>query len=496
MNIKKRLAFVFALSALMLASCSNDEALVEGAVDGGQKVSMTVTAQREGAGANSRTSLEDNNTGKLDCVWTAGDRLIVTNAEGVIKGHLDLISGAGDDFASFSGDLYGVRDGEAVFNYYYLGTKNNTTELKDVPNPYTVDYSNQAGTLESLSEYDVMTATATVNVNKGNAPVENIRLARRISFARFQVNLPEDATVKHPCQVTLSGEQLANSLLLNMQTREVTTTKGNVTVTTSAEGDFYMTYLPTASPYTLTFTATDGTNTYEGEYTVKSTIGENVYFRKKLENADGVEYVGIPVTMQPSKKYILRYHANFEGANPEYVEDIQNETPANFTLKEYATTGLPSNIPTGYTFYGWAFKSNANSLISGDVITNKELTVANETDIYAVWMREYQLLFDGEGFDDIENGHRAPGPQVIDRTINNGEFDITNETKNHGLYREGYEFVGWTDVPGKQQTGDETVSTTAWTINESQTPTRVVTLYPVWKKSSTVTTNGYGHSDW
>lgn len=384
MNIKKRLAFVFALSALMLASCSNDEALVEGTVDGGQKIRMTVTAQREGAGADSRTSLEDKNTGKLDCVWTEGDRLIVTNAEGKIKGHLDLISGAGEGFASFSGDLYGVKDGEAVFNYYYLGTKNNATALADVPNPYTVDYSNQAGTLESLSEYDVMTATAQVNVNKGNAPVENIRLERRISFARFQVNLPEDATVTHPCQVTLSGEQLANSLSLNMQTREVTTTKGNVTVTTSAEGDFYMTYLPTASPYTLTFTATDGTNTYEGEYTVKSVIGENVYFRKKLENAGNVDYVGIPVTMNPAEKYTLCYHANFEGAEPESFEDVQYKAPAVFTLKEYADTGLPSR--EGYTFLGWANSASATQPdITGSSITLNEDDKNTPRDVYAVW---------------------------------------------------------------------------------------------------------------
>lgn len=317
----------------MMTSCANEEAIFS-TNESGNTVHMVVTASREGDGNTlSRTSFKEKD-GSLECRWTAGDRLLVTDEEGVRKGVLTLTEGAGEAFGTFEGNLRGINDGNTKLNYFYLGTVPSTDGENgyasvESEKPYVKDFSDQPGTLESFVQNDILSVTKDVVVVDGNSYVENINLSRRVSYARFALNFPSE--VSYPIDVTLSGTELANVVTLDIATNEVSYQKGNVKATVQSGKDLYITYLPTSSLYDITFSAVDKDGKkFTGKFSVEYVIPQGVYYRKTLKNdADEIiGYGGLPVDLT---EYDIIFKEDPEGETDyDYEEDLTD--PSNVVL--------------------------------------------------------------------------------------------------------------------------------------------------------------------
>lgn len=271
----------------------------------GKTVHMVVTALRDGGKeAESRTSLKEDGNGNLAFTWSAGDQLLVTDGNGLKKGVLKLTSGAGEDNGTFEGDLRGLDNGTVKLNYYYLGLKHSQDKAENGKGyqsikgeePYTADYTKQEGSLESLSDYDMLSQSKSTVISGDYSYSEFIDLKRRVSFARFLMILPNGAEA--PYKVTLSGTELGNKATINLTDgdaplEKMKYDKGNVVLENLASNDFYITYVPTQGKYDITFTVEDKNNkSYTGTYTIKSDITQSQYLRRK--NEDGT-YQGVPV---------------------------------------------------------------------------------------------------------------------------------------------------------------------------------------------------------
>ena len=272
---------MMAFMAAGFSGCTND---VEMPVDskGTQTVMMTVDVSR--SADDTRSSLSPVND-DLQCEWTADDKLLVTSSstDGSRLGVLALkeINSENRSKATFSGKLENVANGNNVkVNYIYLGNKGDyTNEPKD--KVYTADYTVQNGSIESLSDHDIMTNQADVIIDNGYSYVKGLVLDRRVSFARFKLTMPDEVTFDQNTTVTVTGDGVNNALSINGGSLEATYTSGSLTIT-PGQNDFYMTLLPNtlSSGFDLTFTVSTADASYTGVYKVTKPIAQGKFYRK------------------------------------------------------------------------------------------------------------------------------------------------------------------------------------------------------------------------
>lgn len=279
----------------MFAGCAVDD----GAPDKpNATVHMTVDVTR---GDGTTRSILKENGGDLSCDWQTTDVLVVTDAQGNELGTLNVKEiGTDASKATFAGDIDGVADGSNVtFNYIYLGNKGKT-DVTDANATYTVDYAGQNGTLASLSDRDVMTASATGSVKDGVAIVPGVELVRKVSFAKFALSLKGDGAISNGATVSISGTGLKTSLALDKKNAEATVSAddGTITLANVNPSKLYVTLLPSADIKELNFTVTSGESTYSGKYTVTKGIAAGKYYRK--ENGDGT-YGPISIEVAPAQ---------------------------------------------------------------------------------------------------------------------------------------------------------------------------------------------------
>lgn len=279
MNKIRLSAYMMAFMAAGFSGCTND---VEMPVDskGTQTVIMTVDVSRSADDTRSSLSQVDDD---LACVWTEDDKLLVTSTDGSRLGVLTIKSINSEDRskATFSGKLENVADGKNVtVNYIYLGNKGDYTTVP-TKNVYAADYSEQDGTIKSLSDHDIMTKQAQAIIENGCSYVDGLVMERRVSFARFKLNLPDGVTFDQNSTVTVSGDGVNNALSFNGGTLESAYTAGTVTIT-PGKNDFYMTLLPNtlSSGFDLTFTVSTTDAAYTGVYQVSKTIAQGKFYRK------------------------------------------------------------------------------------------------------------------------------------------------------------------------------------------------------------------------
>lgn len=439
---------------------------------------MVVSALRDnGSEAESRTSLTESD-GALSCVWTEGDRILVTDASGKKLGRLTIkAEDAGKKEAEFSGDLTGIEDGTQTLNYYYLGTAvsvgdDATAYNKEIvldQRDYVADFSTQLGTLESLSKYDMLSTSQTTVLDGEYSYFERIAFSRHISFARFKMLLPEG--VAFPVTVTMEGSELCNTATLTLADRKVDCAKGSVTIENVEGQEFYMTYLPTAASDEVTFTAVDKNGkSYVGKYNISKAVGENKYFRKALGNG---EYEGINVTFEAVKnQYSIRYEAEdgttiYEG-KPESADDIV------WTVRNDEVVNPPV-APNDQEFDKWKIKE-----------TNEypaTVTLSKATPSYTfvpTWKDKATVNVTwNDGY--TEDPIKTEGVKVGENEEKNiGDLFPENPT------REGYVFDGW-EING------EPVNPADVTITKEDVENGVV-ITARWK-IYTITTPGYGHGD-
>lgn len=321
-----------------LWSCSSEESVSEPQVSG-RTVHITVNVSREGGDAATRTELKDNGD-DLGCVWSEGDKLLVTDASGAKKGVLTLSAlSVGNDEGTFSGDLENVTNGEQAFNFIYLGkawsakgalAADAGLKTNGDKTTFSADYSTQDGSIESLTDKDILAKTTKVNVESGSdyALVEKtVTLERKISFAKFSLSsikeYKSDLNYDELGYLVVSGEGLMKSATFNVGTLKVEATGGDVLVEKNIkadDNDFYMVLLPgETQPKPIQVTVSDGTDVYTGTYTraTSNVIAEGKYYRKN--NGDGT-YAGLPLDNWSTKKNPGKIE-NWSGEDTEIVYD-------------------------------------------------------------------------------------------------------------------------------------------------------------------------------
>lgn len=317
-----KLTYTILCLAPMFAGCAVDD----GAPDKpNATVHMTVDVTR---GDGTTRSILTENEGNLSCDWQTTDVLVVTDAQGNELGTLNVKEiGTDASKATFAGDIERVADGSNVtFNYIYLGNKGKTG-VTDANATYTVDYTAQSGTFASLSDRDVMTASATGSVKDGVAIVPGVKLVRKVSFAKFALTLKGDGAISKGATVSISGTGLKTSLALDKKNAEATVSAddGTITLANVNPSELYVTLLPSADIKELNFTVTSGESTYSGKYTVTKGIAAGKYYRK--ENGDGT-YGSIAIEVVPAQDPEL-VGKEFEITGTDGVRRIVRFTRAN-----------------------------------------------------------------------------------------------------------------------------------------------------------------------
>lgn len=285
----KKLTTIYSLIAaaaagLGLWSCSADNLGVSEPDNGpalGETVRLTVAVSRDPSTAT-RTALTEN-AGRLDCVWSADDKLLVTDASGNVAGLLSLKEG--QEFgktAVFDGDVnITSENGKAWVNFLYLGTEWSKTATKENPgvtgNSITIDYSGeQPGTIEGLTAKDLLVKKGeevTISGNKAYL-AKTIAMDRLISFGKFKMKGVE-ATDAYT--VSITGSNLHNKVVLDLASMAPEYSKEENTglnVKADKDGVFYTVLLPTSNDdaaekklETLTFAAKVGEKDYNRTFT-------------------------------------------------------------------------------------------------------------------------------------------------------------------------------------------------------------------------------------
>lgn len=415
-----------------MTSCSNEDVFVANE-ESGNVVNMVVTALRESDGnAESRTTFKEIN-GSLQCRWSAGDMLVVTNEGGTINGYLTLTEGAGEAFGKFEGGLRGVGNGTHKLNYFYFGTAPSAEKCESiVDKEYVKDFSNQPGSFESLVQYDILSVTKEVTVEGGNSYVENIDLRRRVSYARFNLNLP--STAVYPIEVELSGSEIANRVTLDLAANTPVYAKGNVKAKVeSKDKDLYITYLPTDNLYDLTFDVRDAKGkAFTGKFNVKYVIPQGVYYRETLkdenDNPTG-DYGGLSVDLNPAYKIILK-------EDPEGTKDhdtIENpDDPSSVTLP-----GDPNPNPDPeQEFKGWKKIGTDDEPTTDpwDLTDPDKGPIVTLVPVYETKQYTWTVIWkDGYTDNEIKNKeYKGANGQALDQS----EYPADPT-------REGFEFTGW-----------------------------------------------------
>ena len=274
-------------SAMGLTSCQNEDDLTHSGTDG-KEVHVTVNVTREGFdNVGTRTSLKENE-GDLLCTWSMGDQLLVTNTSGQKLGTLQITEGIGENKATFDGVLVGLKDGSQTLNFFYLGTKADIESIKS--STFDVDFSGKEGTLESLSDHDILSSSIEVNVDNGAFYVEDLELKRNFAFGHFELQFSDGATIRGTEEVKISGENFKSSVTVDLTNATYTSGEGNVIVKGKGN-DFYIMLVPTQD-VTLGFSVTIGEVEYAGSL-IRSIINASDFYRDGTDNSNGV-----PVKME------------------------------------------------------------------------------------------------------------------------------------------------------------------------------------------------------
>lgn len=275
------------LSGVGLPSCSSEEDIAE---LGGEKVMLTIRASKNAD--DTRTAFEEKD-GNLNCTWTEGDQLLVTsNSTGARLGVITLAEGAGQESAVFRGEV--VLDDYESVNLFYLG-KDKAIPSSITTTDYVIDVTNQDGSFESLAKNDFL-AQGDVQVSKLNGEATgSTELLRYVAQAHFNLQLPNNATLKAGDIITISQPDGAFKTTMKVKyktTGSVIATNENNTMTiTKAEdgNDIYVTMIRQTN-VVPTFTVSTGGKVYSGTL-ASHDWAAGTYVRA----ADGN---GIPVVLQ------------------------------------------------------------------------------------------------------------------------------------------------------------------------------------------------------
>ena len=167
-------------AALGLGSCSNEMDEVAAPAEGATRT-VTLTVSLPGGGADTRTVYTPDGA-DLKVTWAKGDKLTAVSDDTwnfTKSTTFTLLSGAGTDTATFTGDIPAdVDEGDDVIFYYPEVQKEGDYYL-------LVDYTQQTGKLEGLGSVDVFAFAATYQDGTFNTIKEaELRPSTFLHFAK------------------------------------------------------------------------------------------------------------------------------------------------------------------------------------------------------------------------------------------------------------------------------------------------------------------------
>ena len=230
----KKLSFIFALVVLALfTQCKKQDPTQDTPTNG---IQMVLKADNGG----SRTSFGPGGA----IAWSANDKIyVVTNGQCV--GHVTNGAGGGN---TFTGTLSGITaSGTYDFHYYYVGTEQT---IADEATLFTMDFSDQDGTLANLGKFHVGYGTQTgVEVTPGETVTAQATMKTLVAMAYFDIAGMAEAGEK----VFFYGDHINNQMTLDFSTNTPAFGKVNEeglnylcagTVTEGATSPCYVMLLP------------------------------------------------------------------------------------------------------------------------------------------------------------------------------------------------------------------------------------------------------------
>lgn len=269
----------------LLAACSEDTV-----INSQPEEFLPIRVQVSVPEATTRTVLTETG-GNLAWQWSENDQLAVTNANGVNKGSLKLISFDNDahTHATFEGYISStLPNGENTLNILY--TSDDPTSISG---SYQCDYSEQDGAITSLKSRDVLVSSVVAKKTDDYVLIPSFSMIHCFSAGHFSLSF--DGETPEISKVEVSGVNVMNSAEIDLKDGSWKSSEGTITITPGAS-DFYMTLIP-ANGVDMKFKAygKDGKE-YEGTLGVTFDLDNAVYVRKDLGNGS---YSGIPVKMNP-----------------------------------------------------------------------------------------------------------------------------------------------------------------------------------------------------
>ena len=281
----KALKYFVLGTPLFLMACSE-----ESVVNNLPEEMLPVKVQVSVPVAATRTVLTET-AGNLAWQWSADDWLAVTDANGMNKGSLKLISFDNEKhtIATFEGFISSsLPNGDNQLNIIY--TADDPASLSD---NYTCNYSQQDGLFESLKNRDVLVTSVSAKKTDTYVLIPSFSMSHCFSAGHFSLNFDGDTPAIS--KVEVSGANVRNQAVVDLKNVTWSGTEGTITVNTSS-ADFYMTLIP-ANGIDMQFKAyaSDGKE-YEGSLGVTFDLANATYLRKDLGNGS---FAGIEISMSP-----------------------------------------------------------------------------------------------------------------------------------------------------------------------------------------------------
>ena len=285
----------FAVFGLLFTQCKKNQEVLP-VVPTGEKINVSLNIPNNGG---SKTSISDNGT----IVWTGNDKIVVCYTEGTttgVAGILSITNNVNTNVATFTGQITLMGDQTAenfasyFYDFHYLGTDFDVSTITNddgsYKTSYTLDFTNQDGTLASLPELQYAMGTGNFKNVNGNWTA-NLNLLNRVCLFSYDVTDMVDQT------------------------------------NTYAVDNFYMTF-PGSVPNTkLEVGFTGG---YTGGYTYDNTT-KSIYVGKPTKQSDG-----------SYKLYVILpgYDPSALPGNGGTSTNVTSITNATYMLNENCTRGI------------------------------------------------------------------------------------------------------------------------------------------------------------
>ena len=268
-----------------------------------------------------------------------------------------------------------------------------------------------------------------------------------------------------------------SSTLSTLRSKPITSVKVNIGIASTESMTYYLD--DKANSSTTDWTITSGESSFNaGNSSVTINKGTDIptYGYVVGTPSSGVAentYIIISsmtltvVTSETDYSYTLSYNAYGGSGAPSAQTGSNTATSPSYTF----TVSNTAPTRTGYTFLGWSTSSSATaaSYSGGSSIT---VTSSGTTTLYAVWkINTYTVTYN-------KGSHGSGTNTTATKTYN-----VNLKLKGAIFTRAGYEQVGWSTSDGGAQ---------AYAVGGTYTANAAVTLYPVWRAttSTITTTNG------